>query len=183
VGALAHVAAWLAALVAAAAPPTLGFVYASPQDTHGRYDVSPAEGYVVEVASDPATDAGGAFLPDKVVYRTEPAAAAGGIEWKVDHPLAPGLYVVHAGAREAGFVAWSRATPFAVVSGCVIPRVRGKRPAAARAAISAAGCTPGRTRLIRSRLRRGLVVGTSPGAGLRVPPQAPITLLVSRGHA
>jgi hypothetical protein len=178
------VAAWIAAALAAgAAPPTLGYVYASPQDTHGRYYVSPAESYVVEVATGSATESGGAFLPGSVVFRTESAAtAAGTLDWKVDHPLAPGLYTVHAGARSGGAVAWSPITTFAVVEGCLVPRVRGRTVAAARAALSAAGCTPGGARRIRSRLRRGLVAGTVPRAGLRVPTEAPVVLLVSRGQ-
>jgi hypothetical protein len=169
-------------MVASAAAPTLDYVYASPQDTHGRYRVPAAEGYVVEVATGSATDGSGAFLPGSVVFRAEPAAAAGTIDWKVDHPLAPGIYALHAGARSGGAVAWSPTTRFAIAEGCLVPAVRGRTVAAARTAIRAAGCTPGAARRIRSRVRRGLVAGTAPRAGIRIPREAPVTLLVSRGQ-
>jgi hypothetical protein len=178
----AQVAAWVVAALVAGAAPTLGYVYASPQDTHGRYYVPAAEGYVVEVATGTATDGSGAFLAGGVVFRVEPAAADGKIDWKVEHALAPGTYAVHAGSRSGGTVAWSPTTTFVVAEGCRVPPVRGRTVAAARAALRSAGCTLGGARRVRSRIRRGLVAGTSPRAGLLVPKGAPIVLLVSRGR-
>lgn len=65
---------------------------------------------------------------------------------------------------------------------CVVPRVRGLRLAAARAAIVTAGCSVGRIRHARSRLRPGNVVAQSPSAGRRLAPFGRVSLTVSRGR-
>lgn len=72
------------------------------------------------------------------------------------------------------------APPRVALRACVVPRVRGLRLAAAKSAITQAGCSVGRVRRARSRLRRGRVVVQSPRAGLQLAPRARVHLTVSR---
>jgi subtilisin family serine protease len=74
------------------------------------------------------------------------------------------------------------AAPRAPLRTCVVPRLAGLRLAAARSAIVRAGCSVGRVRRARSRVRRGRVVGQSPRAGKRVAVRARVTLTLSRGR-
>lgn len=64
---------------------------------------------------------------------------------------------------------------------CVVPKkMRGRTLAAARRALRAAGCRPGRVRARHgTAVRTGRVTGTLPGGGKRVAASRPITLLVA----
>ena len=67
---------------------------------------------------------------------------------------------------------------------CIVPALRGDTPAAARRALRAAYCTPGKVFRVRSaRVRKGRVVRTSPPAGSRRNALAKVRLYVSRGTA
>jgi subtilisin family serine protease len=72
------------------------------------------------------------------------------------------------------------AAPRVALSACVVPRLRGLRLAAAKSAITRAGCSVGRVRRARSRVRRGRVIAQSPRAGLQLRPRARVNLTVSR---
>jgi len=63
---------------------------------------------------------------------------------------------------------------------CVVPNVHGKTLRRAAAAIRASSCRVGRIRYVRSRLRRGLVIGESPKPGTRLRNRARVNLAVSR---
>lgn len=65
--------------------------------------------------------------------------------------------------------------------GCVVPKVVGKRLAAAKQAIKARHCSVGRITKVRSKLKAGLVVSESPKPGRRLKKGAKISLRVSRG--
>jgi hypothetical protein len=64
---------------------------------------------------------------------------------------------------------------------CVVPRVQGKKVAAARRAIRRANCRVGRVRKARSRRPRGRVIAQTPRAGKRLPLGTKVKLVVSRG--
>jgi plastocyanin len=64
---------------------------------------------------------------------------------------------------------------------CKVPKVVGKRLAAAKRAITRARCRVGRIRRARSRKARGMVVKQSPRAGVRRPRGTRVHLVVSRG--
>jgi hypothetical protein len=64
---------------------------------------------------------------------------------------------------------------------CVVPRVRGKKVAAARRAIRRANCRLGRVRKARSRRPSGRVIAQRPRAGKRLPLGTKVNLVVSRG--
>lgn len=66
---------------------------------------------------------------------------------------------------------------------CVVPRLRGRTLRAARRRLAAADCRSGRVTRVRSRLRRGAVVRSRPGAGARRPAGARVALRVSAGRA
>jgi PASTA domain/Divergent InlB B-repeat domain len=68
-------------------------------------------------------------------------------------------------------------------SECVVPRVTGKRLAAARSALAAARCRAGRVTATRSRARKGHVVRQSPRAGTRLRAGGKVDLVVSRGRS
>lgn len=91
-------------------------------------------------------------------------------------------------ARNAGGTAEavSRVTaivaPLAVTRPCVVPNVRRKTLAAARAAIRRGRCAVGRIQRIRSRRARGRVVSQTPRPGTRRPPGTRVHLVVSRGR-
>src|SRR5881398_586286 len=63
---------------------------------------------------------------------------------------------------------------------CVVPNVHGKTLRRAAAAIRASSCRVGRIRYVRSRLRRGLVIGESPKPGTRLRNRGRVNLVVSR---
>ena len=65
---------------------------------------------------------------------------------------------------------------------CVVPRVQGKRLAAARRTIRKAHCTLGRVRRARSSRARGRVIAQSPRPGLRRPMGSKVNLVVSKGR-
>jgi PASTA domain len=66
---------------------------------------------------------------------------------------------------------------------CKVPRVLGKRLAAARKLIKQRGCRTGNVRYAFSRVRvRGIVLGQSRRAGAVVPAGTRINLRLSRGH-
>ena len=65
---------------------------------------------------------------------------------------------------------------------CVVPRVVGKRLAAARRSIRAAHCSLGRVRRISSRKSAGRVIAQSPRPGLRKPAGTKVKLVVSKGR-
>jgi outer membrane protein assembly factor BamB len=62
---------------------------------------------------------------------------------------------------------------------CVVPRVTGKRLAAARTQIVASGCTVGSIRRVRSP-RVGIVLAQSPAPGTTLPHGGPVDLTVGR---
>jgi RTX calcium-binding nonapeptide repeat (4 copies)/PASTA domain len=64
---------------------------------------------------------------------------------------------------------------------CVVPRVRSRSLARARALIVKAGCKVGKVTRVRSRVRRGVVLRQRPVAGARRPRGTKIALRVSRG--
>lgn len=66
---------------------------------------------------------------------------------------------------------------------CVVPPLRGLPVATARRRLAAAGCRGGRVTRVRSRLRRGAVVRSRPGAGARRPAGTRVALRVSAGLA
>jgi Subtilase family/PASTA domain len=72
------------------------------------------------------------------------------------------------------------APPRIALRACLVPRVRGLRLVAARAAIARSGCSVGRVRKARSRLARGRVLTQSPSAGHRLAPHGRVNLTVSR---
>jgi hypothetical protein len=65
---------------------------------------------------------------------------------------------------------------------CKVPKVVGKRLAAAKRAITRARCRVGRIRRARSRKARGMVVKQTPRAGVRRPRGTRVHLVVSRGR-
>jgi hypothetical protein len=65
---------------------------------------------------------------------------------------------------------------------CVVPRVLGKRLAAARRSIRAAHCSLGRVRRTSSRKSAGRVIAQSPRPGLRKPAGTKVKLVVSKGR-
>jgi PASTA domain len=66
---------------------------------------------------------------------------------------------------------------------CVVPRVQGRKMAAARKAIRRAHCRVGRVRKARSLRPSGRVIAQTPRAGKRLPLGAKVNLVVSRGHS
>ena len=66
---------------------------------------------------------------------------------------------------------------------CVVPRVQGRKMAAARKAIRRAHCRVGRVRKARSLRPSGRVIKQTPRAGKRLPLGAKVNLVVSRGHS
>jgi hypothetical protein len=72
---------------------------------------------------------------------------------------------------------WSIATPK-----CVVPKVKGKRLAAAKAAIVKARCRTGKIRRAYSkRVRKGRVISQRPAPGARMAVGSSVRLVVSRG--
>ena len=65
---------------------------------------------------------------------------------------------------------------------CVVPRVQGKRLAAARRTIRRAHCALGRVRHARSRRARGRVIAQGPRPGLRRPVGTKVNLVLSKGR-
>jgi PASTA domain len=65
---------------------------------------------------------------------------------------------------------------------CVVPRLQGKRLAAARRTIRKAHCTVGRVRHARSSRARGRVIAQSPRPGLRRSMGTKVNLVVSKGR-
>jgi uncharacterized delta-60 repeat protein len=71
---------------------------------------------------------------------------------------------------------------YVVAVPCVVPDVRGKRLAAARAALVRSRCTLGRVRRTRSTtVKRGRVISQRPRAGARLKEFAKVSIFVSRG--
>lgn len=130
-------------------------------------------------------------------------ASTGALAWQVDLPSENGGYqIVYTQPR---FSADSRTAYFgtAILAGgddysylyavdtgtgpppppppaqCVVPDVVGTRFDKARESIREAGCTPGRTRWVRS-AQPGLVIAQSPAAGTKVPLGTPVDLTVGR---
>lgn len=71
----------------------------------------------------------------------------------------------------------------AVELSCVVPRAVGRPLAAAKRAITRAGCAPGRVTRVRARARSGTVVRQSPRPGAALPAGGQVALVVSRGAA
>jgi PASTA domain len=65
---------------------------------------------------------------------------------------------------------------------CVVPALRGKTLARARALLSARHCRLGRIRRSYSRVKKGRVVSQAKRPGLRLPRGAKVSLVVSRGR-
>ena len=66
---------------------------------------------------------------------------------------------------------------------CVVPRVvAGMTLTRARSKLTAAGCTPGTAKRVRSRRRNGSVVSFNPPSGTRLSPRAVVTIRLSRGR-
>ena len=66
--------------------------------------------------------------------------------------------------------------------GCVVPSVTGKTLAAARTAISGAGCATGTVTRVYSPKKRGTVVSQAPKAGAEVDAGTAVRLVVSKGR-
>lgn len=74
------------------------------------------------------------------------------------------------------------ATPTTTGAGnCVIPNLIGKRLAAAKAALRAAGCKPGTVKSKKSKKKKGLVIAQGRRAGVKLPVGSKVVLTVSRG--
>ena len=71
--------------------------------------------------------------------------------------------------------------PSAGKQACVVPRLRGRTLAKAKRALTRAQCSLGKVSRVRSRARRGVVVGQKPRAGVRKAHGAKVALRVSRG--
>ena len=68
--------------------------------------------------------------------------------------------------------------------GCTVPKVTGMKPAAARKALKRARCKAGKTtQRTHAKVKRGLVIGTTPKAGTSLPAGATVALVVSMGPA
>lgn len=66
---------------------------------------------------------------------------------------------------------------------CVVPNLRGRTLAAARAALTKAQCRVGRRkRAYSTKVKKGTVISQHPRAGTRVPQGTRVTLVVSRGR-
>jgi hypothetical protein len=65
---------------------------------------------------------------------------------------------------------------------CVVPRLRGLLPPAARHKLRIAHCRPGGARAVRSRVRPGRVAGSRPRQGAVLPEGARVMLLVNRAQ-
>jgi hypothetical protein len=65
---------------------------------------------------------------------------------------------------------------------CKVPKVTGKRLAAAKQAIARAHCRTGKVRHAYSSRKKGFVVSQSKRAGRVLPPSSKVNLLVSRGR-
>ncbi|MGH2921863.1 MAG: S8 family serine peptidase, partial [Gaiellaceae bacterium] len=74
------------------------------------------------------------------------------------------------------------ASPRPALRVCVVPRLRGARLAVAKARIRRAGCTVGRVRSSRSRMRRDRVIAQRPAPGRRVSRGTKVNLTASRGR-
>jgi Ca2+-binding RTX toxin-like protein len=64
---------------------------------------------------------------------------------------------------------------------CIVPRLRGRTLTRAKVLLARAHCSVGKVTRVRSRARRGVVLGQRPGAGLHRPRGAKVALRVSRG--
>jgi Ca2+-binding RTX toxin-like protein len=71
--------------------------------------------------------------------------------------------------------------PPAAKGKCIVPRLRGRTLTRAKVLLARAHCSVGKVTRVRSRVKRGVVVGQSPGAGLRRSRGAKVALRVSRG--
>jgi hypothetical protein len=66
---------------------------------------------------------------------------------------------------------------------CVVPHVVGRmRLERAKSRLTAAGCTPGPVKHVRSSRQRGWVVSFNPRPGTKLSPRATVTIRVSRGR-
>jgi PASTA domain len=64
---------------------------------------------------------------------------------------------------------------------CVVPKLRGRRPVAAKKAVKNAGCAAGKVRRKRAvKAMRGKVIRQSPAAGKVVAPGTKVSLTVGR---
>jgi PASTA domain/RTX calcium-binding nonapeptide repeat (4 copies) len=64
---------------------------------------------------------------------------------------------------------------------CVVPRLRGRTFTRARVLLARAHCSVGKVTRVHSKAKRGVVLGQSPGPGLRRARGAKVALRVSRG--
>lgn len=68
-------------------------------------------------------------------------------------------------------------------SRCLVPRLKGKRAAAARTAIRHAHCSVGRTRTKHSqRVRKGRVISQHPAGGRNLPAGSKVSVVISKGR-
>lgn len=65
---------------------------------------------------------------------------------------------------------------------CLVPGVARRKVAVAQRLVAAANCKAMVRRKYSSRVKRGRVIAISPLPGTRLPPDSPVTLLVSRGR-
>jgi beta-lactam-binding protein with PASTA domain len=66
---------------------------------------------------------------------------------------------------------------------CVVPKVKGKRLAAAKRAIKRADCSVGKvTKAFSAKVKRGRVISQRPTAGSQHPAGAKVRLKVSKGR-
>lgn len=83
----------------------------------------------------------------------------------------------------AGSAAGGNETTAAPGKRCVVPKVRGMTPTAARKALKKAHCKAGKfTRQAHRKVKRGRVIATTPKAGTALPAGATVGLIVSKGR-
>lgn len=74
-----------------------------------------------------------------------------------------------------------RVSPTFVLVQCVVPKVVGKKLAAARSAIRTANCAVGRVKKVTSKKKSGVVISQTPKAGQKLAKLARVNLVVSKG--
>jgi PKD repeat protein len=94
----------------------------------------------------------------------------------------PGVYTATVTVTDKDGDSNSTIRHVTVRKACIVPRVVGKKLAAARTAIRTAGCTVGK--LVRQTASKpsGVVLRQHPAPGTRLAFGAPVALVVSRGH-
>jgi hypothetical protein len=112
-----------------------------------------------------------------------PVAITAGGAFSASVALHPGSNVISvSAANEAGNGA-AAAVSVTYTPRCIVPRLRGKKLAAARTALRRARCRVGMVRSVRSRrVRRGRVISSKPRTGTMRRPGSTVGLLISLGR-